>query len=322
ICGACGTAPEPPPPPRFHKPRRSRGGLVALLAVVALLIGGGVWAGTSLTSGGGAGGTNTPSPTGPVPLYGENVDLTKELKPGDCVSAVWGQGKLKGEPTSVGLVDCVKQEAKVDGQVLKTDPATSLDDAKSNGAGRCAALLNDTVRGMAEAQSYALVPNEQGWDGGVHSTACLIFDRTVALYGPVGSFRHVGDDANFTNNSVGDCINEKPGSGDTVYLYLADCAAAHTEQVVGFVKAPGTLTYTALTNGGEASKLCSNKYSATYVKDPNEDLYGWINDEDWKGGFRYVMCTVYRTDGKKLTGDVTSPVSFSGFSSGVFGLAP
>ncbi|MFF7163116.1 protein kinase [Streptomyces sp. NPDC008086] len=309
--GAGDTPPPADAQPKRRSPRRpSRGVLVTLIAVAALLIGGGLWAGASLVgSENGSEGSDTPSPTGPVRMYGENVDLTKELQQGDCVSTVWGQGKLKGEPNSVGVVDCLEESSSVDGQVMRTETATSLDDARENGADRCKSSLDKTVRSMADAQSYALVPNEQGWDSGVRSTACLVFNKSVPLYGQVGSFRDVGKQIRVTNSAVGDCFNEQE-SGGTYTSYLASCTLAHDDEVVGFVEAPAGMDFSAIES--ESTKLCANKYQSV-SKPESTQLYTWTpHEDDWKKGFRYVMCTVARPDGQKLTGDATSPVSSTG----------
>ncbi|WP_031477029.1 serine/threonine-protein kinase [Streptomyces bicolor] len=308
--GDSGGAPPGDRQPKPQSPRRpSRSILIALVAVAALLVGGGLWAGASMIGGS----DEEPAaerftPTGQVKPYGKNVDLTKELRPGDCVSAVWGQGSLKGEPNSVGVVDCIKQSGSVDGQVIRTDVAVSLEDARENGAARCKSLLGKTVRRMADAQSYALVPNEEGWRIGVHSTACLLFNKSIGLYGPVGTFRDLGEEFFLTNASIGDCFNRKD-AGDYFSIFLASCNTAHHEQVVGFVKAPAGLDETE--GFEQAPKLCQNKYQSVSLPDGAE-MQGWTSSEDWKTGFRYVMCTLYRPDGQKLTGDdVTSPVSLS-----------
>jgi len=289
---------QPEPKPSRRMPH---GRIIAVLAAIVLVAGGGVWAGTSLLdSEGEAKGDSSPSPTGPVKPYGENVELTRELRVGECVSTVWGQGRATGAPDSLGVVDCTTQPDSVDGQVLELDAATSLDDAKENGESRCEGMLGDTVGAMADARSYALVPTEQGWDSNVHNTACLVFNKTVPLYGPVATYRETGTDYQLTSGSVGDCIDTK-GQGETVEASLADCAAAHNEEVVGFVEAPAGIDYGAW---HEAVKLCSNKYGSTPEKGPAEELQAWMAKDAWSGGFRYVMCTLYRTDGKKIEGSV------------------
>lgn len=289
---------QPEPQPSRKMPR---GRIIAILAAIVLIAGGGAWAGTSLLdSSEETSSDSTPSQTGPVKTYGETVELTRELQVGECVSAVWGQEKFNGAPDSLGVVACTPQSDTVDGQVLELDAATSLDDAKENGKSRCEGLLGETVGGMADAQSYALVPSEQGWASNVHNTACLVFNKTASLYGPVGTYRDLGAEYWMSNGSVGDCMDTKT-EGDAVSAFLADCGVAHNEEVVGFVKAPESMTFTAASD--EALKLCSNKYGSTSEKGPAEELQAWTETEDyWNDGFRYVMCTLYRADGKKIEG--------------------
>ncbi|WP_405905395.1 protein kinase [Streptomyces sp. NBC_00828] len=282
---------QPEPQPSRKMPR---GRIIAILAAIVLIAGGGAWAGTSLLdSSEETSSDSTPSQTGPVKTYGETVELTRELQVGECVSAVWGQEKFNGAPDSLGVVACTPQSDTVDGQVLELDAATSLDDAKENGESRCEALLGDTVGGMGDARSYALVPSEQGWDGNVHNTACLVFNKTAPLYGPVGTHRTTGDNYQLATGAVGDCIDTKD-QGDTVSGFLADCSADHNEEVVGFVKAPAGIKYG---DWDEAQKLCSNKFGSVQAKGPAEDLSGWMDTE-----FRYVMCTLWRPDGKLIEG--------------------
>ncbi|WP_326719113.1 MULTISPECIES: hypothetical protein [unclassified Streptomyces] len=204
---------QPEPQPSRKLPR---GRIIAILAAIVLIAGGGAWAGTSLLGNSGeTSSASTPSPTGPVKTYGESVQLTRELQVGECVSAVWGGDKFNGAPDSLRAVACTPQRNAVNGQVLKLDAAASLDDAKENGESRCEGLLRETVGGMADARSYALVPSEQGWDSNVHNTACLVFNETVPLFGPVGTYRNAGDGYRLSSGSVGDCIDTTE-EGDTL----------------------------------------------------------------------------------------------------------
>ncbi|WP_327314935.1 hypothetical protein [Streptomyces sp. NBC_01235] len=57
-------------------------------------------------------------------------------------------------------------------------------------------------------------------------------------------------------------------------------------------------------------KLRTDKYGSDYARPPGEGLRAWTTKDGYKNGFRYVVCAGYRPDGEKLTGDVTSPVSF------------
>ncbi|MEV6766919.1 serine/threonine-protein kinase [Streptomyces sp. NPDC051105] len=287
-------APAPAPPP--HPSRKVRRN-TALTAAALLVVGLGAWA---LVAGLSGPHRSSPSPTstGPVMPYGEAVGLTRELRPGDCVNAEWGEEKFVGPPPSLGLTDCTA--AAHDGQVLDYDPASSLDDAQKRGNSRCEQLLSETVNSMADAQPYALPPSKQGWDSGVHNTACLIFDKTTTLSGNIGRFRKIGDGSYLETGSVGDCWSNKDDNS-----YLAQCDAPHDGQVVGYVNPPTGMTYQKAST--DADTLCQNKYSSDYANTTN-DIQGIIGSEAdyWKTGFRYVECEVYRPDGKKLTSSVVT----------------
>ncbi|MFJ9482919.1 septum formation family protein [Streptomyces mirabilis] len=238
--------------------------------------------------------------------YGETVGLTRALHPGDCVAAAWATGKFKGLP-NLGTIDC--KPARPDAQVIKTATASSPNDAQKNGDSRCATLLAGTVNAMADARSYALPPSKQGWEGGTHSIACLIFNKTTTVDGSIGAFRKFGDPVDLTNSSVGDCYNDT-ATATTTTSTLARCTSPHDSQVVGFVTAPASTTYkTAQDN---ANTLCANKYGSSYEHGVNW-VKGYISDEgDWKYGFRHLQCTVERNDGKKLTSStIAAPESTS-----------
>ncbi|MGW1914122.1 serine/threonine-protein kinase [Streptomyces sp. NPDC002076] len=292
--------PQPAPPPQAPPPRPSRMTRrnIALAAAAALVVGLGSWALVA-----GLGGSHKPASsttsTGPVLPYGETVGLTKELHPGNCVNAAWVKGKFVGPPPNLGLTSCTGSSPH-DGQVLDTYTASSFGDAQKNGDSRCKALLAATVNTMADARSYALPPSKQGWDSGVHSTACLIFDKTVLLSDNVGHFRKIGDLSYYDNESIGDCWSTKGSSA-----YIAKCDTPHDAQVVGFVKPPAAMTYQSAK--AEGATLCENKYGSTYTHGTN-DVEAELGSETdyWKNGFRYIECDVYRTDGNKLTSSLVT----------------
>jgi hypothetical protein len=275
-----------------------------LVAAGLLLVGIAVWVAVA-----GPGGSRKPSTvprktsTGPVMPYGATVGLTRALQPGDCVRAVWATKRFQGLPV-LGPVECRSASTEdLDGQVIKTYPANSLDDAHKDGGSRCKTLAAATVDAMPDAQSYALPPSEQAWASGIHNVACLIFDKTVALSGSVGAFRKPDTKVYLTNSSIGDCYNNQT-TNDTITSHLTKCNTPHDEQVVGFVKAPDGMTYKAAFDA--AIRLCENKYNPTY-ENATTTVYGLIGDEDgWKNGFHYLQCTVRRHDGKKLTSDLVT----------------
>ncbi|MFF3634082.1 protein kinase [Streptomyces sp. NPDC002250] len=292
------------PEPKRHTPgkRKTRKGRIIVTAAAALAAGVLTWA---VIQGSGSphkpnpSPSQTLSPSSSAEPYGDDVGLTKELHSGDCVDAVWATQNFKGSP-NLGIANCTDAH---DGQVLNTDPASSLGDAQRNGSSRCKMLLTDIVNAMADARSYPLPPGKKGWDSGIHNTACLIFNKTVQLAENAGQFRKIGDYADISVSTIGDCwTNQQSGA------ILVRCSSPHDGQTAGFVKAPDAMTYQ--TASKNLTTLCQNKYGSTYVHG-NYGIEGNITDEDgWKAGFRYVQCDVVNVDGKKLTSSVvTSPPS-------------
>ncbi len=254
-----------------------------------MLIGAGVWAGAALLDS-----KDTTAPkTDQVPPYGDQVGLTSELKPGHCVSASWPAERFK-DPPELKIVDC---ETYPDGQVLDLNETTSLDDARTNGQGVCRGLLRDTTSKMVDVQSYALVPSEAGWDNGVRNTACLLFGKTVSLYGPVGDYRKQGEQIFVENSAIGDCYNLRKIEENNYAHLLVDCNKPHELQGLGYVKAPQDLKFGAWDTNHD---LCVKQYG-TY-QSSTRALYAWVHAEDtWNHGFRYVMCLfAMPKEGQKL----------------------
>ena len=281
---------EAPPRPRHHRSAKLPSRRVwGVIAAVLLLIGGAVWAGATLL--------DSPDAKAPkndvVPPYGDRVGLTRQLKLGDCLRASWPDGRLKGLP-KLKIVDC---KTYPDGQVLDVNATTSLADARTNGPGFCTGLLRDTVRKMVDVQPFALVPSEAGWDNGVRNTACLLFGRTVGLYGPVGAYRKQGEQIFVENSSIGDCYNTKKLEENNYAHLLVDCDKPHEFQGLGYVEAPQDLKFGAW---DAYYDLCTKRYG--YYKSATRDLYAWIHAEDtWNQGFRFVMCLfAMPEEGQKL----------------------
>ncbi|MEU4035649.1 serine/threonine-protein kinase [Streptomyces collinus] len=289
------------PTPAPHPWRKSRRNM-ALIGAALLAVGMGAWAVVA-----GLDGSHKPSaspmntPTGAVMPYGEAVGLTRELERGDCVNAVWANKKFVGLP-NVGRTDCINSTHS--GQVVDTDSASSLGDAQKNGESRCKDLLADTVNAMGDARAYALTPSKEGWDSGVHRTACLIFDKTTDISGNVGQFRKIGEQIGLENSQTGDCYNYKETKTETI-SYLADCGTPHDAQLVGWVPAPTGMTFQSISAGAAPSTLCENRYGSKYGTASRELLGYYANDETlWKNGFRNVECDVHATGGQKLTSSV------------------
>jgi hypothetical protein len=260
----------------------------AVIAAVLLLVGAGVWAGAALLD------KDPKAPkTDRVQPYGDEVGLTRELKPGNCVSASWPTERFKGPP-ELKIVDC---KTYPDGQVLDLNATTSLDDARTNGQGVCRGLLRDTTSKMIDVQSYALVPSEAGWDNGVRNTACLIFGKTVGLYGPVGDYRKQGEQIFVENSAIGDCYNSRKIEENNYAHLLVDCNKPHELQGLGYVKAPQRLKFDSW---DALYDLCVKQYGS--YKSSTRDLYAWNHAEDtWNQGFRYAMCLLAMPEeGQKL----------------------
>ncbi|WP_373305018.1 serine/threonine-protein kinase [Streptomyces lucensis] len=240
------------------------------------------------------------SATGPIKPYGDAVGLTRGLRPGDCVKAQWTGIRFETKPPRLTFADCAN--GTPDGQVLASNAASSLSDAQANGYYRCESESMSTVNAMADAEYYSLPPTEQGWRSGVHSTACLIFNKAANIWGSVGTFRKVDDQISPQNAEIGDCYKVTEDKS-WEYLYLARCNTSHDVQVAGFWKAPDGRSYS--TEQSTQSDDCAKKYGSAY--DSSRYTIGTIlpDEETWKHGFHYVICDVYRSDNKKLTSRLT-----------------
>jgi Serine/threonine protein kinase len=300
--------PEPPSPaPTPHPWRRSRRN-IALTAAALLVVALGTWA--VVTSLGGshkpsAGPTNTP--TASAMPYGKAVGLARELHAGDCVNAVWANRRFVGLP-NLGPSDCTKSIHS--GQVVDTDSASSLDYAKKYGESRCKQLLGNTVNAMGEARSYALTPSKEGWDSGVHKTACLIFNKATDISRNVGPFRRIGEQIDIVTAETGDCYNYKTTKAELL-SYLADCSTPHDAQLLGWIDTPAGMTYKSISADATPTVLCQNRFGAEYTTS-NHELIGYATGDEsaWKDGFSKVACDVHVTSGPKLTSSIiTHPES-------------
>ncbi|MFJ4536182.1 protein kinase [Streptomyces tibetensis] len=273
-------------PPDISHDKHLSGRRWGIIAAALVLIGG-IWAAVTLF--------DSPDAKNPKaePVYGGQVGLTRQLKPGNCLRGTWPEGRLKGLP-KLKIVDC---KTYPDGQVLDTNAATSLADARSNSPGICTGLLRDTLRKMIDVQPFALVPSEAGWNKGVRNTACLLFGKTVSLYGPVGDYRKQGEQIFVENSSIGDCYNTKKLEEKNYAHLLVNCNKPHEFQGLGYVKAPQDLKFGAW---DAYYDLCTKRYGS--YKSSTRDLYAWIHAEDtWNQGFRYVMCMLAMPEeGQKL----------------------
>ncbi|MEU0678023.1 protein kinase [Streptomyces sp. NPDC006172] len=288
---------QAPPRPRHRWSTKLPSGRAwGVIAALLVLVGAGVWAGAALLD---SPDTNAPR-TELVPPYGDQVGLTRELKPGNCVSASWPAERFK-DPPKLKIVDC---KTYPDGQVLDLNATTSLDDARTNSQGICRGLLRDTTSKMADVQSYALKPSKVGWDSGVRNTACLIFGNTVSLYGPVGDYRKHGEQIFVENSSIGDCYNLKKLEEHNYAHLLVDCNQPHELQGLGYVKSPQDLKFGSWDANYD---LCVKRYGA--YQSSTRALYAWVHAEDtWNQGFTYVMCLLAMPEeGQKLPPGSAAP---------------
>ncbi|PSM41645.1 serine/threonine protein kinase [Streptomyces dioscori] len=289
--------------------------VVAIVVAVVLAVGGGSWAVVALRDDGkkeaGPGGTASPSPdgtgpsdepTGPALPYGTQVGLTKPLRTGDCVRAVWPGTPFKSVP-NLGVVDCGKDNP--DGQVVAVDTAADYADARAEGARRCERQGEEIAEALPDADLYTVTPTERGFEKAEARTACLVLGRHAAIGGAVGSFREGGSQLAAGQMIDGDCwngVSEK----DLYRATLTDCDELHDNQVIGVVPTPANMDYKKGIDN--ASKLCSNKFESTWAPDTERVVYGWIADKySWNQGFTTAVCTVSRGDGAQTSGKIPSP---------------
>ncbi|MEV0219897.1 protein kinase [Streptomyces sp. NPDC050704] len=301
-------------PPGGRRRKLPAGAVVAIVVALVLAVGGGSWAVVSFGGDGtaGASGTETPSsgdseaaedPAGPVYPYGEQVGLTKPLQAGDCVKAVWSGAPFKSVP-NLGVVGCGPQDWP-DGQVVAVDTATDYADARAEGVRRCEQQGKATADALPDAGLYAVAPTERGFGAADGGTACLVLGRHAAIGGEVGRFRDTGTPLWVGQMSIGDCWVYKEEK-DGYKAPLADCASPHTDQVIGFVRAPENMDYKKGVDN--SNKLCGNKFEATWAPGPELGVYGWVADkDDWNDGFRKAVCTVSRTDGTETSEKIPTP---------------
>ncbi|MGW1722284.1 protein kinase domain-containing protein [Streptomyces sp. NPDC002306] len=322
--GGHGTPGGPPPGGMNAGPRPSggkrRAAVVALVVAVVLVVAGGAWAAVSLIGGDGDDGKGgvaakkspaasasqgSPSPTGPVYPYGDVVGLTEPLETGDCVKAVWSGTPFESVP-NLGVVDCA--EDWPDGQVVAVDTATDYADASGQGAKRCESQSRAVVAALPDAGGYAVVPTKAGFAAAESGTACLVLGRHAAIGGEVGSFRDAGTDLWIGQMSVADCWIYEDLDDDGYKALLTDCAKAHTDQVIGSIRAPAGMSYKKAVDN--ATKLCGNKFESAWAPGATRRVFGWITSEDdWTAGFDRVVCTVGRADNAKTTGKIPLPGS-------------
>ncbi|MFJ8140689.1 septum formation family protein [Streptomyces sp. NPDC096013] len=291
--------------------------ILALVVAVVLVVAGGVWAATSLSSGGkhtaatkkaspdgspssGTGASASASAGADYP-YGPDVGLKKALRTGDCVRAVWTGTAFSSRP-ELRVVDCA--HGVPDGQVMAVDATRDFADARDHGGERCSGDVKGVVGALADAGVYALTPTEAGFRAAGRGTACLVLGRHVPIGGAIGRFRSTGSNVWTTEMSVGDCWLYVD---HTTYFTatLTDCADQHTDQVIGSVTAPKAMAFEDALR--RANTLCANRFESTWAPGSDRSVFGYLSDENnWKAGFDSVVCTVGEADRSRTTGAISS----------------
>ncbi|MFC8093317.1 serine/threonine-protein kinase [Streptomyces sp. NPDC057301] len=284
--------------------------LPVLLALTAVLVGGGGFALGAVTFGEAGEGTRSPQvrakPAGtpsPVPSptvtrstypYGRQVGLRDGLTAGQCVDAEWKGDDFKGRP-GLKLVDCHDDDPE--GQVIATvtaDRTAPAPDAKSV-QGECTRRTANLRGTMPDPVLYVLTPD--AGQSEPPASACLVFLKNATVGGPLGDFRRFGDEVYITQLGPGDCINSEDDEDGSSTETLVSCDGPHDEQVAGWTWASGEGSSDSVDTGG----LCEEKYGVDWARGKGHEMWGWSStDEEWDAGFRHVMCSVAREDGKKL----------------------
>jgi hypothetical protein len=155
---------------------------------------------------------------------------------------------------------------------------------------------------MADPVLYVLTP-ESG-QSEPPASACLLFQKHATLGGPLGDYRKIGDEVYVTQLGTGDCIDVKEDKDGGYTKTLASCDRPHDEQTVGWTWASGNGSSDSVDQAG----LCDEKYGVDWTRDPGHEMWGWYStDKEWEAGFRHVLCSVARKDGKKLAAGTLKP---------------
>lgn len=238
----------------------------------------------------------SPTVTRSAHPYGRQVGLREGLMPGQCLDADWKDGEFRGRP-GVKVVDCYEEDP--DGQVIATVAADGAVRASGAQAVRdeCARRTAELRRTMADPVLYVLMP-ESG-QSEPPASACLLFLKNATLGGPLGDFRRFGDQVYVTQQGPGDCVTSEKDEDGAIADTLVSCDEPHHEQVVGWTWASGD----GSADGVDSDELCEEKYGVNWARGQGHEIRGWqSSDEEWDAGFRWVLCSVGREDGKKLPG--------------------
>ncbi|MEW2395383.1 protein kinase [Streptomyces sp. NPDC046862] len=231
--------------------------------------------------------------------YGDAVGLSKPLKDGDCVNAVWPDVPFTGRPR-LSVVECVVGTAP-DGQVMTVYEAGSADEARAAGTAQCEQRTEETREKLAAVRTYAVVPTGDGFDTARHRVACLLLGSTGPVFGPLGHHRRMGttipDTATLQKQDCLEVLSKKGAK-------LVPCDGPHDERVLGFASLKSRTTYKQATEGRAAEACRENLPPQDYGYDPNsyESDY-WASESAWNTSSHYVVCTVQLQNGGTMEGD-------------------
>lgn len=189
------------------------------------------------------------------------------------------------------LVDCYDDDPE--GQVITTVTADGARAARDECTRRTAKLRAT----MADPVLYVLTPGTGQSEP--PPSACLLFLKHATAGGPLGDFRKFGNKLSVTQLSPGDCIDSAKDEDGTYTTTLVNCDGPHSEQMVGWVWASGDGSRDSV----DTNDLCDEKYGVNWARGRGHEMWGWYSsNEEWDAGYRWVLCSVAREDGKKLPG--------------------
>ncbi|MFI8950392.1 septum formation family protein [Streptomyces sp. NPDC053750] len=231
--------------------------------------------------------------------YGAAVGLAAPLEDGDCVRAHWpGGARFTGTPRLTVAPAC--RGGASDGQVMAFVPATSAEEARALGPGRCEARTQEVRDRLAGVRSLAVVPAAGGFDTAGRRTACLVLGAHGPLHGPLGRHREPGSVfADTATMQRRDCLDVRSARE----VRLVSCAGRHDEQVLGFARLAPDVTLAEAPAAADAA--CARELPPRdYGFDPSLYESGSRTAAGaWKSGSHLVVCTVRRQNGGTMEGN-------------------
>ncbi|MPY56621.1 serine/threonine-protein kinase [Streptomyces spongiae] len=231
--------------------------------------------------------------------YGDVIGLSRPLKDGDCVSAVWPDVPFTGRPR-LSVVEC--GGSTTDGQVMALYEARSADEARGSGTSQCELRTEETREKLAAVRTYAVVPDSDGFETAGRRVACLLLGTTGPVYGPLGHHREMGakipDTAALQKQ---DCLHKVSKTATE----LVPCDGPHDQRVLGFASLEPETTHQEATVDGKGREACQdNLPPEDYGYDPNSyKSDAWVSESAWNTSSHYVVCTVLLQNGGTMEGD-------------------